>query len=179
MGFTTNESLTAILVIMSTLISTVVTTWDVVEPLLKLGIGTLFAVTAIILLCRMRRSWWRGCSAFLCVGVSFSVFWQFWHEREKEAEAYRRINTQGELMSLNSLLVYIQMSAPDSTDLSDAELIRRLRADDCFEGMIRDRDSGDITDYWNQPLFMTKNANGFRILRSLGPDGHPGSDDDL
>jgi hypothetical protein len=161
-------------------LATVVSTWDIVEPLLELGFGTLLAIVALILIRRSRRSWLTLGISVVCVGTSLYLFRHFLLEREQVAEVNRRINTESQLISLNSLLVSIQIFDSESKRLGDADLIRRMRADDRIKGMLPGiRESDNVTDFWSRNLFIAKDASGYRILRSRGPDGRAATNDDL
>lgn len=160
--------------------ATVVTTWDLIGPIMKLGLATALSIAALIVLCRSRWSWWRAGIAIIFASVSFGVARQFFIDRNVEAEAHRRINTLSLLNSLNSLFVTKQISDRGSTHWSDADAIGNLLADEWAKRSgARFNDQGSLIDYWDHPLYTELDSGGRRVLRSAGPDGQRGTTDDL
>jgi hypothetical protein len=161
-------------------LATIISTWDIIEPLLKLSFALALAIAAVVLICRVRRTWWRVGIAVVFAGAGYGVVRQFHNERYLEGEIRLANNTSNQLRSLNLSLTMIQIDDADAMKQSDLALMERLLSDEKTDRFYaRTDEKGILRDYWDNPLFIVSRSDGFRFLRSAGPDGRAGTDDDL
>ena len=118
--------------------------------------------------------------AIAFAGTSFGVVGHFLNERNRIGEANRAVNTASQLNGLNSLFVFLQIGDADARLQSDLDLIVSLRADGRTQGFdIRVNENGLLCDHWDNSLFIEKRSDGYRVLRSPGPDGLAETEDDF